>query len=107
MKIEANGTEIYGSGASASSATTGTQTMARTATAKAATKPKEVEEQEDDETDEISAGSTCKRNRCKATFAGGKRDKAAEDCRYHKGTAIFHEGSKVCSTCEPFLLSAR
>lgn len=103
VKIEANGTEVYGSGASASSAATGTQTIGRTAAVKAATKPKEVEEQEDDDTDEIAAGSTCKRNGCKATFVGGKRVKAAEDCRYHKGTAIFHEGSKVCSTCEPFL----
>lgn len=47
----------------------------------------------------IASGSQCKRNGCKVTYSGGKRNRSKEECRYHKGVAIFHEGSKGYTCC--------
>lgn len=56
----------------------------------------EVEEEDPADVDEkLSEGQECKRTACSVKFAGGKRDRTQEECRYHKGSAIFHEGSKV------------
>lgn len=42
------------------------------------------------------AGATCKRSGCHATYAKDM-DRSAEECVFHPGTPIFHEGSKVCA----------
>ncbi|UZJ51241.1 hypothetical protein CBS101457_000561 [Exobasidium rhododendri] len=47
----------------------------------------------------IASGSQCKRNGCKVAYTGGKRDRSQEKCSYHKGAAIFHEGSKGYTCC--------
>jgi hypothetical protein len=67
---------------------------AKQAKQEAVEKPEEQDPPEADGS-AIAAGAPCKRAGCSAKFEGGKRDRAAEKCTYHKGTAIFHEGSKV------------
>ncbi|CAO1634776.1 unnamed protein product [Parajaminaea phylloscopi] len=57
-------------------------------------------EPSDPSTAVIAEGSPCKRPGCGATFAGGERDAAKEDCHYHKGVPIFHEGSKGYTCCK-------
>ncbi len=52
-------------------------------------------EEQDPEEAQVQAGAQCKRSGCKVAFEGGSRDRSKEQCRYHKGVAIFHEGSKV------------
>lgn len=61
-------------------------------------KPAEPKPEEQDPLDAdatLAQGAACKRSGCKATFEGGKRDREKEECNYHKGVAVFHEGSKV------------
>lgn len=51
----------------------------------------------------IPAGATCKRPGCAATYQGGEgtqRYRSNEQCHYHRGFPIFHEGSKGYSCCK-------
>lgn len=50
----------------------------------------------------ISRGTACKRPGCGyvADADIAQRDRRAEQCKYHKGSAIFHEGSKGWSCCK-------
>jgi len=62
-----------------------------------------VEEEDPEEAQDdaaLASGLQCKRTSCKATHTGGKRDRMQEQCRYHKGVAIFHEGSKGYTCCK-------
>jgi hypothetical protein len=60
-----------------------------------------VEERDPEEEDgKIATGAGCKRVGCKATFSGPRRDRTSEHCIYHRGTAIFHEGSKGYTCCK-------
>lgn len=63
---------------------------------------KEPVEEEDplDSDANLPAGLVCKRGGCGVKFDGGARDRSAETCRYHKGSPIFHEGSKGWSCCK-------
>lgn len=71
-------------------------------TAAKAQAPKEpVEEEDPVESDaNLPAGLTCKRGGCGFKFEGGSRDRSSETCNHHKGTPIFHEGSKGWSCCK-------
>lgn len=66
--------------------------------------PERPKEEEDpawaDDEGKIATGTVCKRQGCKQTFEGGKRDRSQEACKHHCGTAIFHEGSKGYSCCK-------
>ncbi|WFD23999.1 hypothetical protein MEQU1_002696 [Malassezia equina] len=50
----------------------------------------------------IAAGTACRRPGCgfvaEAAISG--RDRSTESCRYHRGTPIFHEGSKGYTCCK-------
>ena len=93
-------------GVSAASITPMSSTTLAAAAESSANQPEEavpfVEEQDPTDCQDesrIASGSTCKRSGCKAAYTGGQRRRTDEDCRYHKGTAIFHEGSKGYTCC--------
>lgn len=46
----------------------------------------------------VKVGTPCKNNSCKATYQSEESDK--EECQYHPGGAIFHEGMKFWSCCQ-------
>lgn len=63
---------------------------------------KEPLEEEDpaDADAKLAAGPACKRGGCGHQYEGGPRDRSKETCKYHKGSPIFHEGSKGWSCCK-------
>lgn len=107
--VSANGVETYGSSSSSSSTSqqpitqplTGSSLAAAQKAASAASsesggKTEEKPEEQDSEDATVPDGAKCKRNGCGQVYAGqGKRDRSMEECKYHKGVAVFHEGSKV------------
>lgn len=108
VSIGADGKEIYGATSSTSSSSTSniTQPMtsmsinpsnsAKPGSAAVANEPKKPAEIEQDPADvEPAQGAVCKRSGCGETFRGEKRNREEEKCVFHKGSAIFHEGSKV------------
>ncbi|WFD27883.1 hypothetical protein MNAN1_002891 [Malassezia nana] len=50
----------------------------------------------------VAAGTACRRRGCGfvAEAPITARDRATETCRYHRGTPIFHEGSKGYTCCK-------
>ncbi|XP_033739622.1 cysteine and histidine-rich domain-containing protein 1-like [Pecten maximus] len=52
----------------------------------------------DGKSEEIKVGTSCKRNACKACYNG--EDSNKEQCRYHPGIPVFHEGMKFWSCCQ-------
>ncbi|XP_076239888.1 cysteine and histidine rich domain containing protein [Calliopsis andreniformis] len=46
----------------------------------------------------VQIGQTCKNNSCKATYKGPASDD--EECNYHPGVPVFHEGMKYWSCCQ-------
>lgn len=56
-----------------------------------------VEEQDDPDVI-VSAGAPCKRKACGNSYDGSSR--ASEECLYHPGGPVFHEGSKGYSCCK-------
>lgn len=50
----------------------------------------------------VAAGTRCQRSGCNfvAESAISERNRAEEDCRYHRGTPVFHEGSKGYTCCK-------
>ncbi|MBW0511323.1 hypothetical protein O181_051038 [Austropuccinia psidii MF-1] len=59
---------------------------------------------EDDENSIVPVGSRCKRLACCQIWSGSENSKRGElnkeECLYHPGTPIFHEGSKGYSCCK-------
>merc|ERR1712037_207946 len=51
---------------------------------------------EDEETATVE-GESCKNNGCKLTFSA---DRVANECIYHPGIPVFHEGMKYWSCCQ-------
>ncbi|EXJ85932.1 hypothetical protein A1O1_06301 [Capronia coronata CBS 617.96] len=68
-------------------------------TASSTPKPEPPEDESDDSDAEIPAGATCKRRGC-----GKVRDESIprneEECVYHPGVPLFHEGSKGWTCCK-------
>lgn len=65
--------------------------------------PKPVEEAQDPESmQSVPAESRCRRTGCGYTASADvqNRDRTQEDCRYHPGVAVFHEGSKGYMCCK-------
>lgn len=61
--------------------------------------PAPPEEEESDPEDAVpKEGASCKRRGCGGSFKGGDREK--EECVYHPGQALFHEGSKGWTCCK-------
>ena len=61
--------------------------------------PVASESEEDDPALEVTEGQKCRRRGCGATFTLDL-DRKNEQCIYHPGLAIFHEGSKGWSCCK-------
>lgn len=58
-----------------------------------------VEEQDDPDV-KVEKGMTCKRKSCGKSHEGEGMSRDDEECRYHPGVPIFHEGSKGFSCCK-------
>eukprot|EP00106_Octopus_bimaculoides_P004675 XP_014772117.1 PREDICTED: cysteine and histidine-rich domain-containing protein 1-like [Octopus bimaculoides] len=57
-----------------------------------------LQQNETDETSEIVVGTPCANACCGKVYEGESSNK--ENCKYHSGTAVFHEGMKYWSCCE-------
>ncbi|KAJ3103938.1 hypothetical protein HDU97_009750 [Phlyctochytrium planicorne] len=89
--IDANGKEVYGKAP--------TPVVPSVASAlKVEAKPEVLEESLNDPADaKIEMGTSCKRRGCKHSFAG--ESSKTDECVFHNGVPIFHEGSKGWSCC--------
>ncbi|KAM0792252.1 hypothetical protein ACM66B_004946 [Microbotryomycetes sp. NB124-2] len=99
----ANGTKVYGSAGSLPPLPAAPGPSSSTKLADAA-KPKSTEfviEQDDPEV-EVTRGMTCQRKSCNQTYDG--QDRTDDECEFHAGVPIFHEGSKGWSCCKPRVL---
>ncbi|KAF2266860.1 CORD and CS domain-containing protein [Lojkania enalia] len=56
------------------------------------------ESEDDDPSISIKEGQSCRRRGCGKTYNGSPRE--GEQCVYHSGAPIFHEGSKGWSCCK-------
>ncbi|SNX83884.1 related to diploid state maintenance protein chpA [Melanopsichium pennsylvanicum] len=64
-------------------------------------KKEPAEEEDPAESDaNLQPDLVCKRGGCGFKFPGGARDRSNETCNHHKGSPIFHEGSKGWSCCK-------
>ncbi|KAJ3047975.1 hypothetical protein HK097_010993 [Rhizophlyctis rosea] len=89
--VDANGVEVYGK-PSAPPATAAFEPKP------AAEEPKVKEEDVHDPADAVIAqGTKCKRPSCKKEYTG--EESRQEECVFHSGTPVFHEGSKGWSCC--------
>ncbi|PWY99560.1 chord-domain-containing protein [Testicularia cyperi] len=91
--------------AAASSSSSKSAAAAAAGAAAAAAAAAKAAEEEQDPTDvnadaALKTGAICKRSGCGHSFAGGARDRTTEECKFHRGSPIFHEGSKGWSCCK-------
>ncbi|KAJ2341909.1 hypothetical protein IWW50_006404 [Coemansia erecta] len=49
----------------------------------------------------VAAGAKCKRNGCSAEFESEEQSHGPEQCLFHPGKALFHEGNKGWTCCRP------
>ncbi|KAJ2078074.1 hypothetical protein H4R24_004732 [Coemansia sp. RSA 988] len=49
----------------------------------------------------VEPGTKCKRNGCDAVYESEERSRGAEQCQFHPGQALFHEGTKGWVCCKP------
>lgn len=94
-----DGVEVYGTPTTTSSNTSAVNPV----TAVAAATPVKVKEEDlhDAEDAVIAIGSKCKRPSCKAIYSSSSSS-SAEECVFHSGEPVFHEGSKVSFLCQEF-----
>ncbi|KAK5917912.1 hypothetical protein CgunFtcFv8_002722 [Champsocephalus gunnari] len=57
-----------------------------------------AEEKKEEDNDEVKIGTPCKNAGCTKSFDGPASD--SEECSYHSGFPIFHEGMKYWSCCK-------
>ena len=50
-----------------------------------------------DSEQEVAIGDPCHNKGCRVSFDGSNR---ASECKYHEGSAVFHEGMKYWSCCQ-------
>ncbi|KAJ1953876.1 hypothetical protein GGI12_005917, partial [Dipsacomyces acuminosporus] len=55
---------------------------------------------EDPEGAVVPAGAKCKRNGCAAQFQNEEASHQPNQCQFHPGNAVFHEGTKGWSCCK-------
>lgn len=60
--------------------------------------PAPPEEEDDEDGVVVPEGAGCKRRGCGIVFKGGARE--GEECVYHPGMPLFHEGSKGYTCCK-------
>ncbi|KAK4058918.1 hypothetical protein OIO90_000364 [Microbotryomycetes sp. JL221] len=105
VSSDANGREVYGTAATPAAAATGAgpaplpQPPAGVKLADAA-KPQSTQFviEQDDPDVPVAKGMACKRKSCNVTYDGQER--TDEECEFHAGVPIFHEGSKGWSCCK-------
>ncbi|KAJ2616956.1 hypothetical protein H4S08_000554 [Coemansia sp. RSA 1365] len=51
---------------------------------------------------QVEPGTKCKRNGCNAVYESAERSRGAEQCQFHPGEALFHEGTKGWACCKPW-----
>lgn len=56
---------------------------------------------EDPEGTVVAKGAGCKRNGCNAAFVSEEESHGMDQCQFHPGQAVFHEGNKGWSCCKP------
>ncbi|KAJ2518800.1 hypothetical protein H4217_003088 [Coemansia sp. RSA 1939] len=56
---------------------------------------------EDPEGVVVAPGTKCKRNGCTAVYESEGRSHQPDQCQFHPGVAVFHEGTKGWSCCAP------
>lgn len=61
--------------------------------------PPPPESESDDPKLEIADGQACRRRGCNGKFVAGK-SRDGEECSYHPGAPLFHEGSKGYTCCK-------
>lgn len=61
--------------------------------------PPPPESESDDPTLVITDGQTCRRRGCNGKYTAGK-SRDGEECVYHPGAPLFHEGSKGYTCCK-------
>ncbi|KND04590.1 uncharacterized protein SPPG_00309 [Spizellomyces punctatus DAOM BR117] len=96
VTIDSNGVEVYGK----ATAKSGAPAATTEAFIPKSVEPSPVVKEEDlnDPCDaKISAGAKCKRRGCGKEWVG--EESRSEECIFHPGQAIFHEGSKGWSCC--------
>ena len=62
--------------------------------------PPEPESDSDDPSLPISLNTTCRRRGCNATSSSDSASREGEECVYHPGHPLFHEGSKGWTCCK-------
>ncbi|KAI9796485.1 MAG: hypothetical protein M1833_006153 [Piccolia ochrophora] len=65
----------------------------------ASSSPAPPESDSDNPSVTIKPGTTCRRRGCEATYSD-EADRDKEECVYHPGQALFHEGSKGWTCCK-------
>ncbi|KAK9455969.1 HSP20-like chaperone [Dipodascopsis uninucleata] len=100
--IDENGVEQYGNpvaDTSANATTTVQKSMAITPSKKTkneiSVKP-DISTLDDPDDVDIPVGAKCKRNGCDILYDGSNRG----DCKFHPGSAVFHDASKGWSCCK-------
>ncbi|KAJ2761627.1 hypothetical protein IWQ57_005997, partial [Coemansia nantahalensis] len=49
----------------------------------------------------VPVGAACKRNGCSAAYESDAASRGPEQCVFHPGRAVFHEGTKGWTCCKP------
>ncbi|KAJ2161914.1 hypothetical protein GGF46_001105 [Coemansia sp. RSA 552] len=50
---------------------------------------------------EVAQGTHCKRSGCDAVYKSEEQSRGPDQCQFHPGTALFHEGNKGWTCCKP------
>ncbi|KAJ1840858.1 hypothetical protein LPJ73_006304 [Coemansia sp. RSA 2703] len=94
--LPSNSQETAGTNADASAS----KTASTVASAKAP-EPEPEPIDEDPEGISVPIGTQCKRNGCNATYASEEESHQNNQCQFHPGKALFHEGNKGWTCCKP------
>ncbi|KAJ3010979.1 hypothetical protein HKX48_007086 [Thoreauomyces humboldtii] len=94
VTVDANGAETYGKATEAHSQSAETPIAKPKADAAPAVKEEDLHDAPDAK---VAAGSKCKRNSCGKEWTNDAS--RSEECVFHSGSAVFHEGSKGWSCC--------
>ncbi|KAI9340422.1 HSP20-like chaperone [Zopfochytrium polystomum] len=93
-----DGKEVYGTAPTVPAPTSTAKPATTVAAASPPAKPEVKEEDLHDAPDVVVAvGTACKRRACKHSFAGPESKE--DECVFHPGVPVFHEGSKGWSCC--------
>ncbi|KAK4053759.1 hypothetical protein OIV83_001415 [Microbotryomycetes sp. JL201] len=98
----ANGTEVYGAARALPPLPAAPPSTSGKLSDAAKPQSTEFVIEQDDPDVPIARGMTCKRKSCNQTYE--EQERTDEECEFHAGVPIFHEGSKGWSCCKPRVL---